>query len=73
MPAPPLEVVEVPVPPGFVAVLLDDELVLLEVGVVVVLLLVVVVVDVVVVLDELLLELELEQSRAASWLIVVAP
>ena len=72
--APPLEVVEVPVPPGFVAVLLDDELVLLEVGVVVVLLVVVVVV-VVVVLDELVLELEveLEQSRAASWLIVVAP
>jgi hypothetical protein len=72
MPAPPLEVVEVPVPPGFVAVLLDDELVLLEVGLVVVLLGVVVVVVVVVVLDELVLELELEQFRAASWLTVVA-
>jgi len=74
MPAPPLEVVEVPGPPGFVAVLLDDELVLLEVGLVVVLL-VVVVVGVVVVLDGLVLVLvlELEQSRAASWLTVVAP
>jgi hypothetical protein len=73
MPAPPLEVVEVPVPPGFVAVLLDDELVLLEVGLVDVL--VVVVVVVVVVLDELVLvlELDLEQFRAASSLTVVAP
>ncbi len=70
-PAPPLEVVEVPVPPGFVAVLLDDELVLLELGLVLVLLVVVDVVVVVVELDEL--ELELEQSRAASLLTVVAP
>jgi hypothetical protein len=76
MPAPPLlEVVEVPVPPGFVAVLLVDELVLVEVGLVVVVLGVVVVVVVLVVVDELVLELELEleQSRAASWLTVVAP
>lgn len=77
MPAPPLlELVEVPVPPGFVAVPLVDELVLVEVGLVVVVLGVVVVV-VLVVVDELVLELELEleleQSRAASWLTVVAP
>ncbi|MGH2870672.1 MAG: hypothetical protein ACRDNK_24275 [Solirubrobacteraceae bacterium] len=67
-----MEVVEVPVPPGFVAVLLDDELELLEVGLVLVL--VVVVVVVVVVLDELVLELELEleQLWAASLLTVVA-
>lgn len=75
MPAPPLEVVEVPGPPGFVAVLLDDELVL-EVGLVVALLVVVgVVVVVLVVLDGLVLVLvlELEQPRAASSLTVVAP
>ena len=76
MPAPPLEVVEVPVPPGFVAVLLEL-LELLEVGLVVVLLVVVVVVVVVVgVLDVrlvLVLDFELEQFWDASLLIVVAP
>ena len=78
MPAPPL-VEEVPVPPGFVAVLLDELLELLEVGLVDVLLLLVVLVVVVVVVGvldvllELVLDFELEQFWDASLLIAVAP
>jgi hypothetical protein len=76
IPAPPLEVVEVPGPVRFVAVLLLDVVVgfVVVVGLVVVVLTVVVLVDVEAeVLGDEELELELAQSREASWSTAVAP
>jgi len=77
MPAPPLDVVEVPPPPGLVAVPVSVELVGFDELVTVVVLIellegLVVVLDVVLRLV-VVLELELEQLRSASALSVLAP